>query len=39
MSNPDDVEALANFREYLQIPSVQPNIDYGTILIKKMNYI
>uniref|UniRef100_A0A6M2DD42 N-acyl-aliphatic-L-amino acid amidohydrolase n=1 Tax=Xenopsylla cheopis TaxID=163159 RepID=A0A6M2DD42_XENCH len=28
MSNPDDVEALANFREYLQIPSVQPNIDY-----------
>ncbi|XP_026470150.1 aminoacylase-1-like isoform X1 [Ctenocephalides felis] len=28
MTSPDDALAVANFREYLQIPSVQPNIDY-----------
>lgn len=27
----DDNEEIQIFREYLQIPSVQPNIDYGGI--------
>lgn len=33
MTSPDDALAVANFREYLQIPSVQPNIDYGSTFI------
>lgn len=26
-----DTQAVKNFREYLQIPSVQPNVNYGKL--------
>ncbi|KAK0086018.1 hypothetical protein PV325_004041 [Microctonus aethiopoides] len=31
-----DETAVANFREYLRIPSVQPNINYGKLVLYKM---
>lgn len=28
-SNQDEHEAVTNFREYLRIPTVHPNVDYS----------
>lgn len=28
-SNNDEQEAVTNFREYLRIPTVHPDVDYG----------
>jgi hypothetical protein len=28
-------DAVANFREYLRIPSVQPDVNYGTIYVHR----
>lgn len=27
----DELEAVTNFREYLRIPTVHPDVDYGKI--------
>lgn len=32
MTKYENSVAIKNFQEYLKIPSVQPNVDYGKIL-------
>jgi hypothetical protein len=32
-------DAVANFREYLRIPSVQPDVNYGMIYKKAVVYV
>lgn len=34
----DDNEEIAIFREYLRIPSVHPNVNYGCLQIKTIEF-